>query len=56
LRNKKGGILNSIRTINKVKEDAVLREIEELTAELVDNNLILERLAAGKKIVQLLKR
>ena len=56
LRNKKGGILNSKRTIKRLKEDAVLREIEELTAELVDNNLILERLAAGKKIVQLLKR
>ena len=56
LRNKKGGILNSKRTIKRLKEDAVEREIEELTAELVDNNLILERLAAGKKIVQLLKR
>ena len=48
--------MNSKRTIKRLKEDAVEREIEELTAELVDNNLILERLAAGKKIVQLLKR
>ena len=56
LRNKKGGILNSKRTIKRLKEDAVEREIEELTAELVDSNLILERLAAGQRLRKLMKR
>ena len=48
--------MNSKRTIKRLKEDAVEREIEELTAELVDSNLILERLAAGQRLRKLMKR
>ena len=50
LRNKKGGILNSKRTIKRLKEDAVEREIEELTIKPMDANLRAKRLAAGQRL------
>lgn len=56
LRNKKGGMLNSKRTIRRLKEDAVEREIEELTTKPMDENLLAKRLAAGQRLRKLMKR
>ena len=56
LRNKKGGMLNSKRTIRRLKEDAVEREIEELTTKTMDENLLAKRLAAGQRLRKLMKR
>lgn len=56
LRNKKGGVLNSKRTIKRLKEDAVEREIEELTTKPMGENLLAKRLAAGQRLRKLMKR
>ena len=56
LRNKKGGMLNSKRTIRRLKEDAVEREIEELTTKPMGENLLAKRLAAGQRLRKLMKR